>query len=69
MVVGQPYKQEYLKSFIFWDISLHGVVLNYLSTGTNLTYLKPSSIAFFATCFTLVSCLVYSSTLKMEAIY
>jgi hypothetical protein len=69
MVAGLPSKKAYLKSSIFWDICLRGIVLNYLSTGTNISCLTRSSRALLATYFTLVSCLVYSSVLKMEATY
>jgi hypothetical protein len=56
-----------MKSSIFWDITPYSPLKVNLHFGG--TYRLHISVALLATCLTLVSCLAYSSTLKMEATY
>jgi hypothetical protein len=51
---------HFVKSFIFWDITP--------CSPLKVDYVREEHFALLAACFMLVSCLAYSSTLKMEAI-
>jgi hypothetical protein len=60
-----------MKSYIFWDIKSctlcsQPTFRRNMSSPSSGSKNKPSRKALLAVCFTLVSCLAYSSTLKME---